>query len=199
MTIDSAWLGVERHRGTAPPGLPSTLCRCSELVANVTPFRRNRSPKINQQIPSTCAPSNFVRSVLPFVTTTRGSSECRPDDKAEATSRFVVLCDVKQGPQGFVADPKKPATIRAHSCRVHVRQGLCSCESEPCSSEKKAGRFRVLTYLASLLPCDSHLASWCCGALVSLLQGALASLLPCPSRIAAAVRNLHRRYRAALA
>ena len=53
--------------------------------------------------------------------------------------------------------------------------------------------------LASLLPCDSHLASWCCGALVSLLQGALASLLPCPSRIAAAVRNLHRRYRAALA
>jgi len=43
------------------------------------------------------------------------------------------------------------------------------------------------------------LASWCCGALVSLLQGALASLLPCPSRIAAAVRNLHRRYRAALA
>ena len=142
----SVWFGVKQHRGTAPPGLPSTLCRCSELVANVTPFRRNKSPKINQQIPST-APSNFVRSVLPFVSTTRGSSECRPDDKAEATSRLVVLCDAKQGPQGFVADPKKPATIREHSCRVHVRQGLPSCESEPCSAKKKAGRFRVLTYL----------------------------------------------------
>ena len=104
--------------------MPSTLCRCSELVANVTPFRRNKSPKINQQIPSTCAPSNFVRSVLPFVTTTRGSSECRPDDKAEATSRFVVLCDVKQGPQGFVADPKKPARFPGQRCRVHVRQDL---------------------------------------------------------------------------
>ena len=111
----SVWFGVKQLRGTAPPGLPSTLCRCSELVANVTPFRRNKSPKINQQIPSTCAPSNFVRSVLPFVTTTRGSSECRPDDKAEATSRFVVLCDAKQGPQGFVAEPEKPVTFRAHS------------------------------------------------------------------------------------
>ena len=111
----SRYEGVKQHRGTAPPGLPSTLCRCSELVADVTPFRRNRSPKINQQIPSTCAPSNFVRSVLPFVTTTRGSSECRPDDKAEATSRFVVLCDAKQGPQGFVAEPQKPVTNRAHS------------------------------------------------------------------------------------
>ena len=48
-----------------------------------------------------------VRAAL--VTTARRSSECRPDDKAEATSRVVALCGAKQGPQGFVAEPQKPA------------------------------------------------------------------------------------------
>ena len=50
VTIISAWLGVGRRRGTAPPGLPSTLLctQCSEPVADVTLFRRNKSPKIHQ-------------------------------------------------------------------------------------------------------------------------------------------------------
>ena len=50
VTIISAWLGVGRHRGTAPPGLPSTSAhaQCSEPVADVTLFRRNKSPKIHQ-------------------------------------------------------------------------------------------------------------------------------------------------------
>ena len=39
----------------------------------------------------------MVRVAL--VTTTYGSSECRPDGKAEATSRFVALCGATQGPQ----------------------------------------------------------------------------------------------------
>ena len=47
VTIISAWLGVGRHRGTAPPGLPSTSAQaqCAEPVADVTLFRRNKSPK----------------------------------------------------------------------------------------------------------------------------------------------------------
>ena len=50
VTIISAWLGVGRHRGTAPPGLPSTSAQaqCSEPVADVTLFRRNKAPKIHQ-------------------------------------------------------------------------------------------------------------------------------------------------------
>ena len=88
------------------------------------------------------------------MTTTRGSSEFRPDDKAEATSRAVALCTLcgaKQGPQGPVAEPQKAGTTPVHSVWCHVRQGLSSCESEPCSSEKKAGRFRVLTYLPEVM------------------------------------------------
>ena len=34
-------------------GCPAPSARCSELVADVTLFRRNKSPKIYQQIPST--------------------------------------------------------------------------------------------------------------------------------------------------
>ena len=50
VTINSAWLGVGRHRGTAPPGLPGTLLctQCSEPVADVTLFRRNKATKIHQ-------------------------------------------------------------------------------------------------------------------------------------------------------
>ena len=50
VTIISAWLGVGRHRGTAPPGLPSTSAhaQCSEPVADVTLFRRNKATKIHQ-------------------------------------------------------------------------------------------------------------------------------------------------------
>ena len=38
VTIISAWLGVRRHRGMAPPGLPSTSAhaQCSEPPIQVT-------------------------------------------------------------------------------------------------------------------------------------------------------------------
>ena len=104
-----------------------------------------------------------------LTTTTCGSSECRPDGEAEATSRVVALCGAKQGPQGFVADPKKPATFPEQRCRVHVRQDLSSCESEPWSAKKKAGRFRVLTYLAE----SRQAASWFAS---HRLQGSMAWL-----------------------
>ena len=65
----------------------------------------------------------MVRVAL--MTTTRGSSECRPDGEAEATRRFVALRGAKQGPQGFVADSQKAGTTLAHSvwCQLaaHVR------------------------------------------------------------------------------
>ena len=50
VTMISVWLGVGRHRGTAPPGLASTSAQaqCAEPVADVTLFRRNKSPKIHQ-------------------------------------------------------------------------------------------------------------------------------------------------------
>ena len=116
------------------------------------------------------APSSFFVVCVALTTTTCSSSECRPDGEAEATSRFVALCGAKQGPQGFVADPKKPATFPEQRCRVHVRQDLSSCESEPCSAKKKAGRFRVLTYL----PWGVPLMNWpdCWGPGTSWVVGA---------------------------
>ena len=74
----------------------------------------------------------MVRVAL--VTTTRGSSEYRPDGEAEATSRVV-------------AEPQKAVTFPAHSGRCHIRQDLSSCGSEPRSNEKKAGVVPALTYL----------------------------------------------------
>ena len=99
-------------------GMPSTLLCTNARNSRLRPCFAEKTQIVTKNTqPRTvdCAPSNFVRSVLPFVTTTRGSSECRPDEKAEATSRFVALCGAKQKPQGFVAEPQKPVTTRAHS------------------------------------------------------------------------------------
>ena len=107
MTIGSAWFGVGRHAGTP-------LAGCSELL-DVTVFRRKvaadfLAKQVTKNTPTTnrrLCPIKFCAVRVALVTTTRGYSECRPDADAEATSRVMALCDVKQEPQGFVADPKK--------------------------------------------------------------------------------------------
>ena len=112
----SVWFGVGRQRGTAPPGCPARFsARLSELQ-DATLFRRKAADSHQKYTTKNrrLCPVDFF-AVRALVTTTRSSSECRPEDEAKATSRAVALCGAKQGPQGFVADPQKPVTTRAHS------------------------------------------------------------------------------------
>ena len=118
----SVWFGVGRHCGTAPPGWPAPLPeRCSELQ-DATLFRRevaDSHQKYTTKNRRLC-PVEFSAVRAALVTTTRGSSECRPEEEAKSTSRAVALCGAKQEPQDFVADPQKPATTRAHSCGYQI-------------------------------------------------------------------------------
>ena len=76
--------------------------------------------------------------LLPFVS---------PQNPATLGKWLLGKSSAKQGPQGSVTDPPKPSTIRVHSAWCHIYQGLSSCESELCSSEKKSGAVPVLTCL----------------------------------------------------
>ena len=98
----SAWHGAEWHCGTAPPGWPApSPARCSELL-EVTVFHRKVADAFvsttrKQDTKNTPTkhhrlhPVEFFVVCVALMTTTRGTSECRPDGKAEATSRFVAL------------------------------------------------------------------------------------------------------------
>ena len=97
------------------------------------------------------APSSFLWSVLPSQPQPAAlqSADQMTKQKPQAVLwRFVAQ---SRGHKASWQIQKKPATFPEQRCRVHVRQDLSSCESEPCSAKKKAGRFRVLTYLP-LLP-----------------------------------------------
>ena len=66
-------------------------------LQDVTLFRRkvaDSNQKYTTKNRRLC-PVEFGAVRVALMTTTRGSSECRPDDKAEATSRFVALCGAK--------------------------------------------------------------------------------------------------------
>ena len=101
--------------------------------------------------------------------------------KAEATSRLVALCGAKQGPQGFVAEPQKPVTT---GCIVAGATSAKDCPAVNLSRaqrKKKAGRFRVLTYLPEAT--DRVLKSMtitvyiCCSRLGKLISHATLGLL----------------------
>ena len=70
-------------------------------------------------------PVEFVVVRVALVTTT-----CGEVPTGWRSRSHKPLCGAKQGPQGFVAEPKKPATFPAHRCQFHVRKDLSSWGSE---------------------------------------------------------------------
>ena len=104
------WYGVAR--------MASTLRCMNARNSRLRPCFAEKAQIVTKKYTTTnrrLCPVEFFAVCVALVTTTRGSSQCRPDDKAEATSRLVALCGAKQEPQGFVAEPESPATTRAHS------------------------------------------------------------------------------------
>ena len=84
-----------------------------------------------------------------LVTTTRGSSEFRPDGEAEARSRFVALCGAKQEPQGFVAEPKNQYRFRSNISDSTSTKICPAADLSRVSTENNVrGAVPVLTYLA---------------------------------------------------
>ena len=125
------------------------------LVADVTLFRQNKSPKIHQQRttnPVDCAPSIFLRSVLP----SRPQPAALSVPAGWQNRSHKPLCGAlwhKAGTTAFVEDPHKPSATLAHSCRYHVGPCLPSCGSELCSSETKSGVVPVLVHLPLSTSC----------------------------------------------
>ena len=137
---------VRRRRDCPAPSAPM-LC----ALANVTLFRRNKSPMIYQYTPPTVPRRVFGGPCCPhdhdprlFNTPTGGRIRSHKP-RCGALWREAGATKL----HGRSNQKKNSATTRAHGCGLHIFQDLSNCGSEPCSNGKKAWRFR---YLPTCLP-----------------------------------------------
>ena len=95
------------------------------------------------------APSSFLWSVLPSQPQPAAlqSADQMTKQKPQAVLwRFVAQ---STGRKASWQIQKNRQLFRSNVAgSMDIRQDLSSCESEPWSAKKKAGRFRVLTYLS---------------------------------------------------